>query len=137
MMVLTRIRLFSAFLLLWCLACSLRTAANPISWQQAQQNAQSFLLQRNGQRMASPTLRHVPTALTSAYYIFNIGENEAYTIGAGDDGVPAILGYADTGEVDVAAMPEAMRWWLDEYDHQIRFMGETHLSYVRVHEKSP
>ena len=137
MMVLTRIRLFSAFLLLWCLASSLHTAANPISWQQAQQNAQAFLLQRNGQRMASPSLRHVPMALTSAYYIFNIGENEGYVIAAGDDDVPAILGYADTGAVDVAAMPEVMRWWLDEYDHQIQFMRERHLSNVRVHEKLP
>ena len=137
MMVFPRIRHFSSLLLLCCLAFSLHTAANPISWQQAQQNARAFLQQRGGKCIAMPSLHYVPTVSTTACYIFNIGENEGYIVAAGDDCVPAVLGYADTGAVDVTAVPDNMRWWLDEYDHQIQFMRERRYSNLRAHEKSP
>ena len=110
---------------------------HPISWQQAQQNVQSFLQQR-GRIVAAPFLRHATTGSADAsWYVFNIGEGGGYVIASGDDGVPPILGYADEGSVDVDNMPENMRWWLDEYTCQIQFMRSKGNSVLRAPRKSP
>ena len=111
-----------------CVAFVPNLFANPISWQQAQQNAQAFLLQR-GKIIGAPSLRQVPVSASSQdYYVFNIGDNNGYVIASGDDCAPAILGYSDTGAVNIDNMPDNMHWWLDEYARQIQFMRENGLS---------
>ena len=111
--------------------------ATPISVLQAQQNAQTFLMQRC-KSDGVPLLRQVPmSASSSAYYVFNIGDNEGYVIVSGDDCAPAILGYSYSGSVDINNLPDNMRWWLDEYARQIRFMQENGLSASRAGMKSP
>lgn len=117
-------------------AVSTPLLANPISWQQAQQNACAFLL-HHGRFLAAPSLRQAPMEGTSAYHVFNIGDNNGYVIASGDDCVPAILGYSDTGSIDVENMPENLRWWLDEYARQIQFMRDNGLSAPRAPMKSP
>ena len=101
--------------------------ANPITLQQAQQNALSFL-ESKGKSISSSSLRQAQLRLTSAatesYYVFNIGSNEGYVIAAGDDCAPAILGYADAGYIDVDSMPVNLQSWLEEYAQQIQFMQE-------------
>ena len=106
-------------------------SANPISRQQALQNAQAFLSAK-GKNIPQSSLRHAPSksasATTEYYYVFNVGDNAGYVIAAGDDCAPAILGYADTGSVDVDAMPDNMKTWLEEYDSQIKYMQERGIS---------
>ena len=101
--------------------------ASPITLQQAQQNALSFL-ESKGKSISSSSLRQAQFRLTSAatesYYVFNIGHNEGYVIAAGDDCAPAILGYADAGYIDVDSMPVNLQSWLEEYAQQIQFMQE-------------
>ena len=101
--------------------------ANPITLQQAQQNALSFL-ESKGKSISSSSLRQAQfrstSAATESYYIFNIGSNEGYVIAAGDDCAPAILGYADAGYIDVDSMPVNLQSWLEEYAQQIQFMQE-------------
>lgn len=100
--------------------------ANPISRQQAFLNAQSFLSER-GMNIALSSLRHAPSKANitaESYYVFNIGTNSGYVIAAGDDCAPAILGYADSGSIDLEAMPENMKSWLEEYASQIKYMQE-------------
>ena len=63
-------------------------------------------------------------ASTAAFYVFNIGYNDGYVIASGDDVAPAILGYSDTGSVDVDNIPDNMLWWLEEYGRQIQFMRD-------------
>lgn len=124
-------------LTLACGAFAPHMLSNPISWQQAQQNAQAFLLQR-GKSLADPSLRYAPqSASSSAYYVFNIGNNDGYVIASGDDCAPAILGYSYTGSVDINNVPDNMQWWLDEYARQIQFMRDNRLSATRAGMKSP
>ncbi len=50
-----------------------------------------------------------------AYYVFNAQACEGYVIVAGDDRVPAILGYSDNGAFNPTDIPEAMQELLDGY----------------------
>ncbi len=62
---------------------------------------------------------------STGYYIFNRGTSSGYVIVAADDKVAnQVLGYADEGTVDMAAMPENMAWWLAEYDRQMSYAGQ-------------
>ena len=100
-------------------------AASPITLQQAQQNALSFL-ESKGKSISSSSLRQAQLRSTSTanetYYVFNIGSNEGYVIASGDDCAPAILGYAESGYIDIDSMPANMKEWLEEYAQQIQFM---------------
>ncbi len=112
--------------LLTCLAFPLNSDANPITRQQAQQNALSFL-QKRGKTVTEVSLRHAPmraamASLHEPYYVFNIGNNQGFIIASGDDCAHAVLGYADSGSIDVDNIPCNMQWWLDEYARQIEFM---------------
>ncbi len=102
-------------------------AANPITPQQAQQNALTFM-EIKGKSLDISALRHAPTRLSmtssASYYVFNIGNNEGYVIASGDDCAPAILGYADSGYIDIDSLPENMKGWLEEYALQIQFIQE-------------
>ena len=66
----------------------------------------------------------MPTA-KAAYYVFNTQPaNRGFVIVAGDDRVPAILGYSDSGTFDAADVPEAMQEWLDGYALQIQAISD-------------
>ena len=125
-----------AVIVLYCMVLTAPVKANPISLQQAQQNAQAFLMQR-GKRIAAPSLRQAPIASISSCYIFNIGDNEGYVIAAADDCISPILGYSCEGSIDVENIPANMQWWLDEYACQIRLLRDKGLSAPRTPRKSP
>jgi len=56
------------------------------------------------------------------FYAFNVGEKNGFVLVSADDRTPAILGYADEGSLDSKEMPENLRWWLDEYEKQMRYL---------------
>lgn len=49
-------------------------------------------------------------------YVFSSGEG--FVVASGNDCAPALLGYSDSGEFDVAGNP-ALQWWLGQYSDQI------------------
>jgi len=56
----------------------------------------------------------------TAYYVFNNEKNNhGFVIVAGDDRVPAVLGYSDTGTFDFNSIPPSMKEWLKGYTAQI------------------
>ena len=55
------------------------------------------------------------------FYLFNSEDGEGYVIVAADDVAIPVLGYCDTGVLDVDNMPDNMRWWLSEYDREIKW----------------
>lgn len=58
---------------------------------------------------------------SDGYYAFNRGDRGGFVIVAADDRAAAeVLGYADKGAFSADSMPEAMRWWLGEYDRELR-----------------
>ncbi len=52
---------------------------------------------------------------TAPYYIFSRGENQGYVIVSGDDCLPQILGYTESGDFDEEKLPPHLLSWLDYY----------------------
>lgn len=106
-------------------------AAAPVSVQQAQQKAITYIARHRG--VAKPILDIAPRALsrqsdgttTTNYYIFNIGHEEGFIIVSGDDRTPAILGCADRGHFDTNNVPVNMQAWLDNCERQIAALPES------------
>ena len=66
----------------------------------------------------------MPTA-HAAYYVFNAQQaGRGFVIVAGDDRVPAILGYSDSGTFDSNDVPESMQQWLEGYALQIKAIAD-------------
>jgi hypothetical protein len=98
--------------------------AEAISESQARSIATEFMSRR-----AMPSVRlsmarkaprlSVPDGSQAAYYVFNAQRGNGYVIVAGDDRVPAVLGYSDQGNFDAEDVPPTMQEWLDGYAAQI------------------
>ncbi len=112
--------------LLACLAVMGNAWAGNISERQAHEIAARFI---QGHGMAATSLNTAHKALLNdgtavgdgraAYYVLNNGAGRGYVIVAGDDRVPAVLGYSDRGSFDAQDIPAAMQEWLDGYATQI------------------
>ncbi len=114
-------------LLLWFLLCSGVShncaLANPISREQALQNARDFFAAK-GKMLPERSFRHAPVkngvlTVEANYFVFNVGDDQGFVIAAGDDCVPAILGYADRGTFVGDSLPANVKAWLDGYSDAI------------------
>lgn len=127
-----------ALLLIGVLVLSMEAMASPITRQQAQQNALTFMQDR-GKSVPMTSLRHTPmraaTQAAEPYYVFNIGDNQGYVIASGDDCTPAVLGYSDSGAIDVNNLPCNFQAWLDGYAHQIQYLQENGKNTSRAPKK--
>ena len=100
--------------------------ASPVDPNIAQQVACNFLgIEQSTQGYKPNKLKRVAKQATDnpQYYIFN-NEDGGYVIVSGDDIAIPILGYSDSGIIDVDHMPENLRWWLSEYDREIKWALE-------------
>ena len=115
--------LFLASLLL-----ALAAIAAPISQDQAQQAAASFLSQHHPGKVIQLTpvnnLKFKTSGATSSYYIFNAAGNQGFVIASGDDRTTPILGYVDNGNFDPNNMPANMKAWLESYQEQISMLDQ-------------
>ena len=124
----TKKRLF--VLLMLCMSIGLLAQAAPITQQQAQQEATSFLRSKqktnSNLRFAAKGNPSIQAAASSdaAYYIFNIGNNQGFVIVAGDDRINPILGFSDEGYFDEAKAPQNMKNLLNEYAQQIALLDK-------------
>lgn len=118
-----------ALLLLSVLALS--AWADPVSRRSARAVAEDFLAARgvtmsSGAKAFAAPKADAATADTAAtYYVFNVGADEGFVVVSGDDATEPVLGYSLSGTVTEDAMPDNMRWWLGEYDRQIRHLRAT------------
>lgn len=62
-----------------------------------------------------------------AVYVFENSGNRGYMLLSADDAAAPILGYADSGSFDAEAMPEQMKWWIEEYGRQIEYARANNL----------
>lgn len=95
--------------------------AKEITKQQARDNAMAFLCKSSPQSMrkarSSASLTDVNINVKNLF-AFNI-EGGGYVITSGDDRIQPVLGYAETGFLDLENMPVNMRQWLDSYSQAI------------------
>lgn len=59
-----------------------------------------------------------------AFYVFNSGIDEGFIIVSGDDRLPSVLGYSNTGSFDSSSLPPALEWMLDTYQQEIEHFLE-------------
>ncbi|MBR6283388.1 MAG: C10 family peptidase [Muribaculaceae bacterium] len=60
------------------------------------------------------------------YYVFNRSTDGGFVIVGGDDATLPVWGYAESGTFDADALPDNMRWWLEEYQRQLQWLHEHH-----------
>jgi hypothetical protein len=133
--------LLKLFLILLASLLPATAVANPITLQQAQQNALSFL-ESKGKSISSSSLRQAQfrstSAATESYYVFNIGKNEGYVIVSGSDLAPTILGYSTSSCLDLENAPENLKALLGMYAEQISYIEKygvnmsTNSSHIRT-----
>ena len=103
--------------------------ANPITRQQALENASEFL-QKRGVNVKNAAIKHVATfrggetSGNAPYYVFNIGDDKGFVIASGDDCAYEILGYSDEGSVDSDHMPDGLEYMLACYAEQIGYASK-------------
>ena len=103
--------------------------AAPVDLNLAQQVAENFINapETNAGGMAHKAPRkqkrmaRVAKEVTNnqQFYVFNSEDNEGFVIVAADDVVRPVLGYSLTSNLNVDAMPENIKQWLEEYNNQI------------------
>ena len=123
-----------------CLSTTMQIAATPITRQQAQHNALTFMQDR-GKSISLSSLRHAPMRATQPdelqpYYVFNIGDNQGYVIASGDDCAYAVLGYSDKGHIDLNNLPCNLQAWLDGYAQDIQYLQEHGATVPRAPRKT-
>lgn len=107
-------------LLLSCVPLSLW--ADPVGVDRARQIAAAYTKDRTaparmvmqGQRSGSP-LRAPLQETDAPLYIFSRGENQGFVIVSGDDCLPPVLGYTDSGDFVESDMPPALLDMLEGY----------------------
>ena len=56
-------------------------------------------------------------------FVFNVGDKKGFVIVAGNGEKEEIMGYADEGEFDYAALPDNFKAWIDGVAHCARIQG--------------
>ena len=98
--------------------------AGRVTEQEALQKAQQFMKGKVMRPVMSRSLTRVQSVKEDcAFYIFNAEDQGGYVIISADDRTDAVLGYSDTGAIDIDNMPENLRWWLQGYAEQIKAMS--------------
>jgi len=110
------------------LCCAMTMMAEPVSPETARQAAAKFL-NKKGIALKSEAMRARSRAMgradgggqteASPYYVFNA--SQGFVVVSGDDcvGDNLVLGYTSQGSFDAEAIPDNMKWWLDETASQI------------------
>lgn len=121
----TRIRVLC---LVACLAVVNAAMAAPITEGQARNIALQFMSKQVPSLKLAPqaSMRATsPVTGKAAYYVFNAAAaNKGYVIVAGDDRVPAVLGYSDNGTFDSQDVPQGMMTLLEGYAAQIEALDQ-------------
>ncbi|MBP3251313.1 MAG: C10 family peptidase [Prevotella sp.] len=117
-------------LLTACLSLASALFANPVSKQQALQEAQSFMQKHNPGAtitMAHQTLRRSANAEQAYYYVFNADDNKGFVVMSGDDRTVPVLGYATSGTFDEENIPDGLQFLLDRYAREIKWLENSNI----------
>lgn len=103
--------------------------ANPITRAKALRIAQEYLVPGHAMSIkAEAKTRRASASQTAPYYIISRGENQGFVIVSGDDCLPAILGYTDSGDYDENDVPPAFQEWMDARAAMIEYAQENGLN---------
>lgn len=123
---------------------NIASQAAPVTPNVAKQQAAIFLTQLSANsRQTTSRVASMQRMLTLAYtgksaseeadyYVFNKNQSAGYIIISGDDRMPAVLGYSDSGTFNYNNIPDNMRAFLGEYAREAEYLrshphgGEQH-----------
>ncbi len=105
-------------MLLCC--CPLWLHANPIDVERAKEIASTYVKDSSAPRMVKRAMRRNILATdnqtdTAPFYIFSRGEGQGFVIVSGDDCLPEVLGYTESGDFVESQMPPALLEMLEGY----------------------
>lgn len=111
-------------LLVLCLMLTVVINAGDVTPEQALQQAQSFLQQRvtSGKNRSQAAAELKMAGRVSGLYVFNATGDNGYVIVSNDDRTVSVLGYSDSGSLDLDNMPDNMRAWLQGYADEIAWL---------------
>ncbi|MDA3929897.1 MAG: C10 family peptidase [Prolixibacteraceae bacterium] len=113
-----------------------------VSFEQAKQVAEQFLIQGTNPQLKSSSIFELNdagslfnepsgnTQLKSAHisnrdiYAFNIGNNRGFILISGNNAAVPVLGYSKYGNISPENIPSNMLFWLKEYKNQICYLAE-------------
>ena len=105
------------------LLATLGMIAEPVDIEKAKQVASSLMDGNAEPVLVSQAVRaeskmrrvNAKTQMTAPYYIFSRGEGKGFVIVSGDDCLPSILGYTESGDYDESQLPPHFFQWLNHY----------------------
>ncbi|MCM1293922.1 MAG: C10 family peptidase, partial [Bacteroides sp.] len=112
-----------SYLLLGCLGMTLAAGAEVLSPEAALQRAMAAK-EVKAMKMSAVRPHLVFTQKAEAQpaaYVFNRGSDSGYIVVAADDEMAPVLGYSESGTVDVADMPDGLKYWLEYYAAEIEY----------------
>ncbi|MBO6059619.1 MAG: C10 family peptidase [Bacteroidaceae bacterium] len=122
------------YLILFVALLSLAAWARQLTPQQALQR----LNLNNARSMAgSPTPRYTLAYVgegdgENLLYVMNIDSDAGFYVLSADDCAPALLGYCNNGSFSYSQAPDALKWWLSQYQNDIQKAIRNGLSISRA-----
>ena len=107
------------------MACFGSIQAAQVNETQARQIAGQFFSAKSPRFNASAgqsTTRLAYTAESERFFVFERGNHNGFVVVAGDDRLPQVLGYGESGDFSAKQLPDAVQYWLDEMNRQIAFL---------------
>ena len=109
-------KLSSVLCLLLSLLFSLSTFADKVSISEAWNKAQPYIKVQGSMARSMKRFSGITgTSQSQPLYIFSRGEGEGFVIVSGDDCLPAIIGFTESGDYDEENMPPALKAIIDHY----------------------
>ena len=110
---------FLFYLMVLC-SCPLWLHANPIDAERAKKIASAYVKDLSVPRMVKRAVRRNLLATdgqtdSAPFYIFSRGEGQGFVIVSGDDCLPEVLGYTESGDFVESQMPPALLDMLEGY----------------------
>lgn len=103
----------------------------PIDKLMAARIASSFVRIDTASTLRSGDLSDEAPQVVPAYYIFNDASNRGYVIVSGDDALPAVIGYSDSGSLNLKNLPIQLQTLLYRYEQRVAHVRATGASSLR------
>ena len=116
-------RILSVLVITMTAVCGLQAAQ--VNVTEARHVAEQFFSARSlrhAPASAQPVMRHAYTAEHERFYVFNRGEQNGFVVVAGDDRLPQVLAYGESGSFVADRLPLGMQDWMAEMNREIAFL---------------
>ena len=114
------------------MACQMIMAA-PVTKSQALSTATAFMKEKGWNVKQQPRMapRKAKAQAAEKNYVYLFNSDNGFVIVSGDDQTEPILGYVEGAQFNEDEMPENMKWWIGEYERQIKYLQDHNIQQVQ------